>query len=269
MTTITAFPPAELHSFFAGAASKVQAHEPEASETDATGFERFFADAASLVEEAAVRQAELDRVEAGPFNLIELINPDENGLSDLLGRLLDPQGGHGQGSSFLRLFLQRLDVALRPHDLALAEVRVHREAPTYTLSTYRRRIDLLIESEGLILGIENKVDAGEQIEQVRDYLDHLVRRTRRAGQRAVLVFLTPNGHRPASLTAQEATAEAVSGRLRCWSYRTDLRAWLEACRAACQAPKVRHFLGDLVTYIDNHLRREMRPQDESEANDEC
>jgi len=42
-------------------------------------------------------QKETDRLLSTRFNLIDLINPDENKLSELISILLNPHEKHGQG----------------------------------------------------------------------------------------------------------------------------------------------------------------------------
>jgi hypothetical protein len=57
------------------------------------------------------------------------------------------------------------------------------------------------------------------------------------------------------LTDAETLDYRQAGRLRCWSYATDLREWLIACRDVCAADRFRHFLGDFIEYIGTDLRR--------------
>lgn len=62
----------------------------------------------------------------------------------------------------------------------------------------RFRIDLVVEidsgSEGWVIGIENKLDAGEQVDQVARYQAMLA--AHYAARRGAIVFLTPRGREP-------------------------------------------------------------------------
>ena len=70
----------------------------------------FFAAVSHCAERAEVQQRRRDKRLATGFNVFDLIEPDENKLSDILADLLDPKGSHGQGDLFLRLLLQQLDL---------------------------------------------------------------------------------------------------------------------------------------------------------------
>lgn len=56
-----------------------------------------------------------------------------------------------------------------------------------------RRIDLLVESDEFIIGIENKIDSGQQLNQLKDYNKSL---SKLAGDRGVLmIFLKPSNNK--------------------------------------------------------------------------
>lgn len=224
-------------------------------------FASFFSGAKQVIDAAAIREREQNRLHAHRFNVMSWIEPDENKLSDLLAELLDPRGRHGQGDRFLRLLLDLLGM---PSGGSLTELAtIQREAPTHGIEKYRRRIDILIESS-MIVAIENKIDSPDQKDQVKDYLDHLHYLSQGWTTPALLIYLTPNGRRPTSLSPTERREQKEKRRLHCWSYRGQLRAWLETCRAVCEADKIRHFISDFVAYIDSTLHR----PDEVEDNEE-
>jgi hypothetical protein len=124
---------------------------------------------------------------------------DENRHSRVVATLLDPIGSHGQYATFLELFLEELgltDFAAQPIDQA--QWRVSTEVGLGNGG----RIDILIEGPGLLLGVENKVDAEEGDGQLAGYAQELQRgavsrpRVGSSQKRAVLVFLTPQGREP-------------------------------------------------------------------------
>ena len=108
------------------------------------------------------------------------------------------------------------------------------------------------------IGIENKPWAGEQPDQVSDYLKYLLTR---AGPRtdpdAWLVYLSGDGKRPETLPKES------DKRMRCPTlpYRgaergsPSLENWVEKCRAECEAERVRWFLTDLLEYIRKWFER--------------
>jgi len=214
-------------------------------------FEKFFAAVSILVARAEKQQQELERTEATRFNVFEFIEPDENKLSDILADLLNPSGSHGQKDTFLRLLIEQLGVGSRK--MSLVGARVEREAPTHGILKFRRRIDVLVNA-GILVAIENKVDAAEQTDQIQDYLEHLTFCSRTGGQRFVLVYLTPTGCAPDSFSPAGVEAAKASGQLQCWSYRREFRDWLKLCRKNCAAPKIAHFLADYIGYIESTMK---------------
>ncbi len=252
----------ELCNFFAEAEPLLTSQQfspdqasPSISKTD---IEQFFSDVSFRVDLAEETQRCVDRQLATGFNVFDFIEPDENRLSDVLKFLLDPQGNHGQGSLFLQLLLSRLQLPWSEGDWDATSVR--REAPTYRIANFRRRMDLFVNA-GALLAIENKVDSLEQSDQVKEYLDHLRHESARTGKRAALIYLTPNGRRPAYTSPSGADARRGIPELQCWSYQDELLAWLIECRQQCEAERIRHFLADFISYIKTRLQRDPEPND--------
>lgn len=194
-----------------------------------------------------------DRKEATGFNVFQFIEPDENRLSDVLAFLLDPKESHGQGDLFLRLMFDRLGLLADAKCIQHATVR--REAATHNILNSRRRMDIVVDA-GAWLAIENKVDSPEQPEQVKDYLDHLHHYTRHSSSvRAALIYLSPNGRPPESVSEMQIDEIKASVELHCWNYHVELRQWLESCQRDCAAPKICQFLSDLMAYIKENYQR--------------
>jgi len=116
-------------------------------------------------------------------------------------------------------------------------------------------MDVLVEGPAP-LAIENKFGATEQSDQVKDYLGHLAQVTRSGGRPYLLLYLTPNGQWPDSLTPAEREAAREAGSLHRWSYGRELRRWLESCRQQCAAAKIQHFLSDFLNFIDTTVKLE-------------
>jgi hypothetical protein len=165
--------------------------------------------------------------------------------------LLNPRGEHGQGERFLRIFVEQLGLG-DVEALHLEKALVRREAATHGISRFRRRMDILVEA-GISIVIENKVDSLEQPGQVKDYLEHLAFCARDSEKRRKLVYLTPDGRMPLSLTSEEIEHHKRSNWFVCWSYKVELRRWLESCIRLCEAEKIRAFLRNFIEYIDTTI----------------
>ncbi|MBO0698072.1 MAG: PD-(D/E)XK nuclease family protein [Zavarzinella sp.] len=257
-------PPSDLDlaRFFADMGNLLALADPIGRAIDLRDVEQFFDDAATVIELARRRQQEMDRTQAGRFNVFDLIEPDENRLSDIIADLLDPDGRHGQGSVFLSLLFEELSSKIG-HDSS-TRAKIVREAPTLGIQKFRRRIDILVETD-VLLAIENKIDSPEQWEQVKDYLEYLRVHSRNWRTPAFLIYLTPNGRRPSSVVGTELADHQANHRLVCWSYDRELRKWLDRCSAECRADKIRHFLIDLIAYIDSVLKRRAEPAEPEDA----
>lgn len=229
----------EIQIFFAGVGPRLTAVTSVMPED----LMIFFGEIEVHLNRAEENQKQLDREEATRFNVFDLIDPDENKFSDILKDLLDPNGSHGQGDMFLRLFVEKLGNTFQCKDTASAKVQ--REVCTTFLCNQLRRMDILVEMD-ILLAIENKVDSPEQENQVKDYLEHLARSTAVSEQRYVLIYLTPDGRHPVSVAEDEL-------RVCCWSYPRELTQWLEDCRRECKAPKIRFFISDFIDRIKSHL----------------
>jgi hypothetical protein len=228
---------------------------------DRREVERFFAAVNYRMQLAERLQCRLDKRLATGFNVFDLIEPDENKLSDVLAGLLNPKGTHGQGALFLRLLFKQLGL---DSDAKLTKAAtVKREAPTYRILKYRRRMDVLVKA-GALLAIENKVDSEEQPDQVKDYLEHLSQCTRGRPIQSTLIYLTPEGRPPDKLRPLAMKKHQSSGRLHCWSYQRELRTWLEACRRDCEAQRICDFISNFIAYIESALNRELANNQENE-----
>lgn len=239
---------AELSAFFKGLGIETK----RARESHKADLRAFFAGLGPAVRIARGAQAELDRRAATRFSLFDFFNERETDLSRVFGGLLDPDGTHGQGDRFLRLFLNEVRKVL--------DGDVHGGFPAGNLRDSRvyleyrtdedRSIDIVVRAPGdTWIGIENKPWAREQPNQVSDYLEYL---QGKADPDAWVIYLSGDGVEP-----ETGPPVGSKDRMRCPTlpYRgaerssPSLENWVEKCRAECEAERVRWFLTDLLEYI--------------------
>ena len=241
-----------LSAFFEG----LKVETDLAARSQAVDLQAFFTGLGPAVRIAQRAQADLDRRAATRFSLFDFFHERERDFSRVFGGLLDPGGTHGQGDTFLRLFLAEIREVLDGDVHGCLPARNLRDSRVYLEhhTDTRRSIDIVIRVPGdTWIGIENKPWAGEQPNQVSDYLEYL--RTRAAGPEtdpdAWLVYLSGDGKRP------ETLPDDPEGRMRCPTlpYRgaerrsPSVENWVEKCRTECEAERVRWFLTDLLAYI--------------------
>jgi hypothetical protein len=135
-----------------------------------TSFERIKSGWAELER----RRITEERDCATRYNIFRLIGLErsEVGLhSPFLCNLLNPYGSHGQGTLFLRSFLELL-AKRQPHlGEILSEVTDPADPSEWIVLPERQRIDISIigRKAGLVIFVENKIDAREQEDQLQRY----------------------------------------------------------------------------------------------------
>jgi hypothetical protein len=148
-----------------------------------------------LLSEAAVHIERIDR-NAPHFNVFQALGVVRKELtqSRFLAFLLSPTAEHGQKNLFLNAFLKTIGV---PHvDVALSkQIQVQTELAI----GINGRLDIVVKGPGFLVAIENKVDAGEQAEQLPRYQTWLHSDSHGINCKyRELVFLTPTGYEAAT-----------------------------------------------------------------------
>lgn len=181
---------------------------------------------AKLISEARSRADERARETHERFNVFTTLlgAGDEVRLhTRFIHCLLNPEGSHDCGRLFLDLFLETLreHPGLGHDDSPAAlgapcgevEWSVEKEA----FRGNHGQIDLLLETQGFGIAIENKIHAGEQPEQLARYSRYL-RSRYEAGAR--VIYLTLDGKQ--SSTHEQTPYIRIS-------YANHVTAWLEKC----------------------------------------
>ncbi len=242
--------------------------EHAAASTTRQGLERFFNELAPRLEAARTVERELDRQLARQFNAFDYLRPDELRLSKMIGDLLDLKGPHGQGHVFLRLLLDKVGFA-RGADLRNSHVDVE-----LRMENQRRRLDIAVDVGGgrHCLAIENKPFAGDQKDQIKDYLDGL---REKYVDRFLLIYLSPRGEAPSDYSGVKPTdlqdeagnpvktfrimpyhrAEDGAGDDDFEPFRTGfgLADWLRECREHCDVERLRWFLREAETFCERRF----------------
>ena len=152
------------------------------------------------------------------FNIFHIcgIEHYETSHSTILAGILNPNGNHGQGDTFLKAFLEN---ALNPTWLSEFDTKTASVKTEY--DTSNGRIDILITNDkNQAIIIENKIYASDQPKQLIRY-DEFAQRTFHKGNYAIL-YLT--------LWGDEASKESAEGvTYQCISYRTTILKWLDKC----------------------------------------
>jgi len=179
------------------------------------------------------------------FRMLHLERRETKLHNRFLAELLDPNGMHDQGDHFLTEFLELAKKGgLRgPSESAAGLIwKITTEEP---VSVYDR-LDIVLRgtrhrSVGVhfVMVIENKIDATEGIEQLRRYDDWL---QKQEADFRNLVFLTPDGREPTTISADKCV---------CLSYSEHVTAWLRKLLDQIQAPLLRFAIDQYLQVLDS------------------
>jgi hypothetical protein len=166
-------------------------------------------------------------------------------LSDILAFFLTPNERHGQKRLFVDLFLREFGLS----DIvgSYSNVTVKREQYT----DMGRKIDMVLFFDNECgVAIENKIWAGEGYNQINDYCSWLERRF--LGQYC-LIYLTPYGHAPGSISETELEQLKEGKKILLRSHSNDIINLIKIWVQESKAPKVRLFLEDFTNLIHHKV----------------
>ncbi|MDD5372173.1 MAG: PD-(D/E)XK nuclease family protein [Sulfurimonas sp.] len=196
---------------------------------------------------------EIKKIKGESFNIFSILKLDRYEVqmhSNFIYELLNPKGSHNQGTLFLELFLK--------NTLDLGEYggikNIYQEYP----ASNNRRIDFVLETQNYQIGIEMKIDAGDQDKQLLDYKKELDK----SNKESKLYYLT--------LTGYEASKESTNG-LKVdkdyflLSFRDDIYNWIEECiEKSATIPLLReglvhykNLIGKITNKISIPMEKEM------------
>lgn len=188
---------------------------------------------------------EYDKQLASDFSLFNFFSMGENKMSQILAFFLDEKQNHGQGNIFLKEFVKlfyhtEIDIT---SSLNICEKVI----------TNKRRIDIYIELETMIIAIENKIWADDQDNQLKDYAAYL----EKSKGNYLLLYLTPYGVHPTAKSIDETLkADLIKQKkLKIISYEQDIIRLINHWLMVCQADNVSYFLKEFKKDIESKLLR--------------
>lgn len=192
-----------------------------------------------ILQKEKVRKEE-SRKRGERFNVFEMLGVAHYEVihSKIIAGFLNPQGSHGQGDLFLRLFLQTIENNDKI-DINTSNAKVYTEYSTGVDG----RLDIFVENGGHSIIIENKVYAGDQPEQLIRYNSFAENKYKKGNY--TIYYLTLYGYE-----ASDNSANGVD--YKCISYSKDIINWLQRCIGeSATMPLVRE---TIVQYL-NHIKQ--------------
>jgi hypothetical protein len=186
-------------------------------------------------QEAQAAEELENRKSAPGFNIFDFFGDQRKELfhSHFLAYLFDPKESHGQGHLFLETFFETLPCYFPDPKLSAELIRQGTWIVEREVITRFGRLDIVLRNPqiGALFVIENKVDAGEQSEQLARYGDYLAQtQLKKDNPNQGLIFLTIDGHQ--ALTGANTPHCQIS-------YRQVIHKWLDDVLPRVEALTVR------------------------------
>jgi len=188
------------------------------------------------------------------FHIARYAAKDEISLNRIVADLLSPQGFHGQGSAFLKLFIETLTERVR-----FDEAEKWRVVPSHR-TVNGRYVDLAIfRWNDVAIYLECKPWAEEGQEQLGDYAKDLLKRTE---AEKILAFAPGDSEREPETLPREVREKLGDRYTKIPFQRAgagpSIVEWLERCAEVCEASNVRLFIDDLRDFLGAEFGDEKR-----------
>lgn len=173
------------------------------------------------------------------FNVLDLTSDETRTHSAFIAELLDPNGSHGLGDQFLQSFVNTID-CLKSWHFDTQSAKVHKELSIGGKNedcSEGGRIDIVVESNGKAIIIENKIYAGDQEKQLVRYYNY---GTKNYSNGIRLLYLTLNGDDASEYSHEKL---AINEDYYAIAYNHEISDWLQRCiEFSARQPLVRETL---------------------------
>ncbi len=227
----------------------------------------------NLLEKIAIinkKYEEMAKISGENFNVFSILRLTTNEVrthSAFLAELLNPNGKHGLSNAFLKEFVNILKQKFQQtkKEGSLTKFEFYAEEGTkvaveywlgYKTETAGGYIDILLsDKKGNHLIIENKIYAGDQVNQLLRYHSF--------NEKAPLIYLTLNGNAPSEQSTNNN--ETLLQNILCISYRIEIYQWLEAChKIAVNHPLLRETIKQYLNLIKILTHQTMETKEREE-----
>lgn len=199
---------------------------------------------------------EAKRTRGENFNIFNVLGGSTSEVklhSAFIAELLNPNGNHGLGEKFLKIFIDEIsnksigDNSNRDFNfdtLSIKDVIVEKDIGPIK-EEHGGRIDICLEDKnGCYVIIENKIYAGDQENQMKRYWNYAQKMCKGDITKYRLVYLTLDGHDPTEGSLCGLKSEDYI----CLSYKYDIISWLNRCvELSVRHPLIRE---TIIQYIE-------------------
>lgn len=190
---------------------------------------------------------ELEKLNGENFNLFMVLDRERDEVkthSAFISELLKPNGSHGMGNVFLRLFFNMLvqnNYLDDYSDECINETNVEVEKSVGNILDINSRLDIYISNRDFQICIENKIYAKDQTKQLERYKKFLVRNK---SKKHLLIYLSLFG-REYKQSELKKDSEYI-----CLSYKDEILDWIKEClKEAVDYPILRESIKQYIILI--------------------
>lgn len=217
---------------------------------DSNKLEQLLKEISKIVLKDKVQQEE-KRKRGENFNIFSVIGVQRKEVrlhSAFIAELLNPQGSHGLGDSFLVAFLENT-LGKKNYSIETKTANVVVEYVIGPISEDGKRggrIDILLtDKQNNAIIIENKIDASDQENQLLRYYNYAKDKKLSYD----LIYLTKEGNK-----ASDYSTNGENVDYRCLSYRDNIITWLENCKQiADKFPLIRETIHQYIINLKEIL----------------
>lgn len=189
-------------------------------------IEQLLSDTTEIIEKHEDRKVNSGEL----FNILEVsgISTDEVKMCRILAEIINPDGSHSMGASFLKKFVAFV-LNIEMDEQEISQAKVYTEYPT----NESRRIDIVIQTPKRFVPIEVKIYATDQVAQCSDYYEYEKGLHKECLSK--VYYLTLDGHLPQrsgsnGLTAIEENNEIIGyEEIIPISFENDICRWIDIC----------------------------------------
>lgn len=177
------------------------------------------------------------------YNILLALHKDSNEVnlhSRFIYSLLNPNGYHYKGDSFLKEFLKICGCDFT-FDMKKIEVLLE-----YSTAEYRR-VDLVIKDGNKCVIIENKVNAKDRERQLISYVNHFYINEKYKRENIYAIYLSPDGRDPSGVSIGnnnmikdgylvcDEDRDDVRVKFKSISYQKEIKEWIKSCEKYCSS----------------------------------
>lgn len=198
------------------------------------------------IEEIVKYRKEQKRNCINDYNLLSAVlnvNDEVRLHSGMIYSLFDPDGSHYRGTQFLKLFLEEID--LRRFDFDPSSATVEKESEFIDLYLY--------DTKGNHIIIENKINAGDQENQIKNYIEKI----KKTDDNVLVIYLSLDRKMPTSyslggLELNNDSLQDENGHMAYYKsihYKDEILSWLGRCLDSVDSCSLSYSLHQYINVV--------------------